>query len=87
MIEMGLVVAVVMATATWLKGNTKYPNSMIPLAIVVMTVALNLINALLFGGDFLDAGKLAFIEALAAIGIHSGVKNSFRAKGDKNDAA
>lgn len=87
MIEMGLVVAVVMAIATWLKSNTKYPNSMIPLAIVAMTVAFNLINAQLFGGDFLEAGKMAFIEALAAIGIHSGVKNTFQNKGDINDAA
>nr|WP_258398859.1 glycoside hydrolase family 25 protein [Brevibacillus laterosporus] len=31
-------------------------------------------NANLFGGDFLEAGKLAFIEATAAIGIHSGLK-------------
>lgn len=77
MIESGIVVAVVMAIAAWLKTNTKYPNHMIPLAIVVMTVAFNLGNAYLFGGDFLEAGKLAFIEALAAIGIHSGMKNSF----------
>ncbi|MCC8435497.1 hypothetical protein HP567_013170 [Brevibacillus sp. M2.1A] len=87
MIEIGLVVAVVMAIATWLKSEAWYPNKMIPLAIVLMTVAFNLINALLFNGDFLESGKLAFIEALAAIGIHSGVKNSFPKKGDENDAA
>ncbi|WPS86319.1 hypothetical protein SMD22_17600 [Brevibacillus halotolerans] len=46
-----------------------------------MAVAYNAINALLFEGDLLEAGKIAFIEATAAIGIHSGVKNSFQ-KGD-----
>ena len=85
MIEMGLLVAVVMTIAAWLKSEEWYPNKLIPLAIVVMTVAFNLINAYLFGGDYLEVGKLAFIEALAAIGIHSGLKNTFQ--GDKNDAA
>ncbi|QOS99884.1 hypothetical protein JNUCC42_03755 [Brevibacterium sp. JNUCC-42] len=33
-----------------------------------MAVAFHLCNALLFGGDYLEAGKLAFIEARAAIG-------------------
>lgn len=84
MIEMGLVVAVVMAIAAWLKSEEWYPNKSIPLAIVVMTVAFNLINANLFGGDYLEAGKLAFIEALAAIGIHSGVKNTFQTKESDN---
>lgn len=78
MIEIGLVVAVVMAIAAWLKSEEWYPNNLIPLAVVLLTVSFNLINALLFGGDYLEAGKLAFIEALAAIGIHSGVKNSFQ---------
>ena len=56
-------------------------NDYIPLAIVVMAIAYNAINALLFEGDLLEAGKKAFIEATASIGIHSGVKNSFQ-KGD-----
>ena len=56
------------------------PNSFIPLAIVVMAVAFNLANAFLFHGDFLEAGKLAFVEALGAIGIHSGMKNTFRTR-------
>ena len=77
MIGIGLVIAVVMAIGAWLKSHTKYPNSMIPLAIVVLAVVFNLGNALLFGGDLLEAGKFAFIEATAAIGIHSGMKNSF----------
>ncbi|QOT00815.1 hypothetical protein JNUCC42_09160 [Brevibacterium sp. JNUCC-42] len=41
-------------------------------------VAFNVGNAYLFGRDFLEAGKLAFIEATAAIGIHSGLKNSLK---------
>lgn len=77
MVEISLVVAVVMSIAAWLKSQEWYPNSLIPLAVVIMAVVFNLINALLFGGDLLDAGKLAFVEALAAIGIHSGMKNTF----------
>lgn len=84
MIEIGLVIAVVMSIGAWLKSQEWYPNQMIPLAIVAMAVASNLVNALLFGGDLLEAGKLAFIEALAAIGIHSGMKNTFERR-DQND--
>ncbi|WP_205590214.1 hypothetical protein [Brevibacillus laterosporus] len=62
-------------------SDTRPQNDYIPLAIVVMAIAYNAINALLFEGDLLKAGKIAFIEATAAIGIHSGVKNSFQ-KGD-----
>ncbi|MDC0761710.1 hypothetical protein POF51_13470 [Brevibacillus sp. AG] len=80
MIEIGLVIAVVMSIGVWLKKQEWYPNSMIPLAIVFMAVAFNLANAFLFHGDLLMAGKLAFIEALAAVGIHSGMKNSFESK-------
>lgn len=78
MIEIGLVIAVVMAIAGWLKKEERFPNRFIPAAIVVMAVAFNLANAYLFGGDYLEAGKLAFIEICAAIGIHSGLKNSFQ---------
>ncbi|PPB10924.1 hypothetical protein [Brevibacillus laterosporus] len=81
MIEIGLVIAVVMASGAWLKTRSWFPNDYIPLAIVVMAVVINLCNAVLFGGDYLEAGKLAFIEATAAIGIHSGVKNSFKKGG------
>jgi hypothetical protein len=80
MIEMVIIIALVMAIGGWLKVQQWYPNSAIPAAIVFMAVALNLINAFLFGGDLLEAGKLAFIEALAAIGIHSGIKNTFQGK-------
>ncbi|MBG9798463.1 hypothetical protein O0555_24490 [Brevibacillus laterosporus] len=81
MIEIGLVIAVVMASGAWLKTRSWFPNDYIPLVIVVMAVTYNAINALLFGSDLLEAGKMAFIEATAAIGIHSGTKNSFQ-KGD-----
>lgn len=77
MIEIGLVIAIVMSIGAWLKAQHWFPNGWIPFTIVVMSVLLNLINTLLFGGDMLEAGKMAFIEALAAIGIHSGLKNSF----------
>jgi hypothetical protein len=81
-IEIGLVIAIVMAIGGWLKNQDRYPNSMIPLAIVVMAVAFNLGNAWLFQGDSLEAGKLALIESLAAIGIHSGMKNTFQNRGE-----
>ncbi|WP_103110499.1 hypothetical protein [Brevibacillus reuszeri] len=80
MVEIGLVIAVVMALGGWLKGQEWYPNSLIPVAIVLLAVAFNLGNAFLFHGDFLEAGKLAFIESLAAIGIHSGAKNTFQSR-------
>lgn len=80
MIEIGIVIAVVMAIGGWLKTQDWYPNSMIPLAIVFLAVAFNLGNALLFHGDFLEAGKLAFVESLGAIGIHSGMKNTFQGR-------
>jgi hypothetical protein len=80
MIEIVIVIALVMAIGGWLKVQGWYPNSAIPAAIVFMAVALNLINAFLFGGDLLEAGKLAFIEALAAIGIHSGIKNTIESR-------
>lgn len=82
MIEIGLIVAVVLAIGMWLKSSDWYPNSMIPLAIVVMAVVFNLVNAVLFGGDLLEAGKMAFVAALAAIGIHSGTKNTFEKRND-----
>lgn len=82
MVEIGLVIAVVMAIGGWLKTQEWYPNSFIPLAIVVLAVAFNLGNALLFHGDFLEAGKLAFVEALGAVGIHSGMKNTFQTRED-----
>ena len=78
MIEIGIVIAVVMASGAWLKTRNWFPNDYIPLAIVVMAVAYNAINALIYGGDLLEAGKIAFLEATAAIGIHSGTKNSFQ---------
>lgn len=81
MVEIGLVIAVVMAIGGWLKSQEKFPNSFIPLAIVLMAVAFNMGNAFLFHGDYLEAGKLAFVEALGAIGIHSGLKNTLERRG------
>jgi len=77
MIEIGLVIAIVMSIGAFLKTVNWFPNNMIPLAIVVMAVAFNLVNAMLFHGDYLEAFRLAFIEAIGAIGIHSGTKNTF----------
>ncbi|MFB0828002.1 hypothetical protein ACEU2D_00005, partial [Brevibacillus laterosporus] len=71
-------IAGVMASGAWLKTRSWFPNDYIPLAIVVMAIAYNAINALLYGGDLLEAGNIAFLEATAAIGIHSGTKKSFQ---------
>lgn len=84
MIEIGLVIGIVMSIGAWLKTVDWFPNNMIPLAIVTLAVAFNLLNAILFHGDYLEAFRLAFIEALGAIGIHSGTKNTFKG-GAKND--
>jgi len=83
-IEIGLVIAIAMSVGAWLKTVSWFPNNMIPLAIVTLAVAFNLLNAMLFHGDYLEAFRLAFIEALGAIGIHSGTKNTFKG-GAKND--
>lgn len=84
MIEIGLVIALVMAIGAGLKTVTWFPNNMIPLTIVVLAVVFNLVNAMLFHGDYLEAFRLAFIESLGAIGIHSGTKNTLQG-GTKND--
>lgn len=76
MIEIGIIIAVTMAIAGWIKKYKVLPTKYIPGAVVVIAVALNLINAWLFGGDLLEAGRNVFITAIGAIGIHSGVKNS-----------
>jgi UDP-N-acetylmuramyl pentapeptide phosphotransferase/UDP-N-acetylglucosamine-1-phosphate transferase len=85
MIEIVIIIAVVMAVGRWLKTETKLPSKFIPLSIVILAVALNVINAWLFGDgfDLLEAGKLGFISGLSAIGIHSGTKNTMEKKDGK----
>ena len=78
MIEIGIIIAVTMAIAGWIKNKTTVDNSLIPMIVVVLAVVLNLANVLLFGGDVLEAGRNAFITAIGAIGIHSGIKNSLQ---------
>ncbi|WP_289135621.1 hypothetical protein [uncultured Brevibacillus sp.] len=56
MVEIELVIAIVMAIGGWLKGQDWYPNSFIPLAIVLLAVAFNLGNAFLFHGDTVSVG-------------------------------
>lgn len=80
MIEIGIIIALVLAVGGWLKTRIWYPNSYIPAAVILSAIALNLLNAFLFGGDLLEAGKLAFIEGIAAIGIHSATKNTVEKK-------
>lgn len=84
MIEIGIIIALVLAVGRWLKTRDWYPNSSIPAAIVILAVVFNLVNALLFGNligdDLLEAGRNGLIQGLGAIGIHSGVKNTMRLK-------
>lgn len=81
MIEIGLIIAICLAVGKWLKTSDFFPNFAIPAAVVVLAIVLNLANAFLYGdGDSLEAGKMALIEALAAIGIHSGVKNTIQSR-------
>ncbi|BFH13544.1 hypothetical protein WJ0W_004072 [Paenibacillus melissococcoides] len=83
MIEIGFVIALAMAMGGFLKNEEWFPNKYIPFVIVIFAVAFNLLNAFLFNGDLLEAGKLALIEAAGAIGIHSGLKNSFQKRDEE----
>ncbi|RFB38689.1 hypothetical protein DZB91_02530 [Brevibacillus sp. VP] len=47
-----------MASGEWLKPRNWFPDDYIPLAIVVMGVTYNAINALLYGEDILEATRL-----------------------------
>ncbi|WPS87021.1 hypothetical protein SMD22_21365 [Brevibacillus halotolerans] len=69
MIEIGLVIAVVIASGAWLKTRSWFPNDYIPLVIVVMAVSYNAINALLFGEDLLEAGKMRLLRQRLLLGF------------------
>lgn len=51
------------------------PEDYIPLAIVVMGVTYNTINALLYGEIYLKATRLLILGQRLLLGIYSGVKN------------
>lgn len=70
----GLVMAVVQILKRWV------PSEYLPLLAVVLGAGLNALNALAFGGDILAAIKDGFVAAGLAIGIFSGVKNTFQTR-------
>jgi hypothetical protein len=76
MIEIAIILSVCLAIGKWLKTREWYPNSAIPAGIIVLAIALNLLNAFLFGGDILEAGRDGFIQAIFATGLHSATKNA-----------
>ncbi|XOS90935.1 hypothetical protein ACLMAB_19485 [Brevibacillus laterosporus] len=86
MIEIGLVIAVVMASGTWLKTRSWFPNDYIPLAIVVMAVAYNAINALLFGEIYWKLARWLLLRQRLLLEFIQELKIRFR-RGMWSDAA
>jgi hypothetical protein len=67
LIEILFVVAFAMAVTEAV--HDYLPTKLVPFAALGLVIVLNLLNAVLFGGDLLEAGKLGFIEGGIAIGI------------------
>ncbi|MCL5676937.1 MAG: holin [Firmicutes bacterium] len=78
MLNMQYVVALVMAVVQVLKKWV--PSPFLPLVAVVLGALFNALNAVLFGGDLAVAVKDGIVAAGLAIGIFSGVKNTFQAR-------
>lgn len=76
MVQISLVIACALFVGAWLKNQAWFPTKFIPATIVLLAVIFNIVNALLFDGDILDAIRLAVTEAIAAVGIHSTIKNT-----------
>ena len=70
----GLVMAVVQVLKRWV------PSEFLPVAAVILGAVLNLANALIFRGDPMEALKDGFVAAGLAIGVFSGVKNTFQSR-------
>ncbi|MGE5589871.1 MAG: hypothetical protein ACM3ZA_04520 [Bacillota bacterium] len=76
----GLVMAVVQILKRWV------PSEYLPLLAVFLGAAFNALNALAFGGDLVAAVKDGFVAAGLAIGIFSGVKNTFQTRAPRGGA-
>lgn len=76
----GLVMAVVQVLKRWV------PSEFLPLVAVFLGAGFNALNALAFGGDMVAAVKDGFIAAGLAIGIFSGVKNTFQTRPPRGDS-
>lgn len=67
MVQIEFVIAFAMALLNLCKH--KLPETATPIAAIFLAVVLNVINALLFGGDLAIAGRDAFITAGIFVGI------------------
>ena len=75
MIQIEYIIGFAMAISNTIKKqipqNNKYQD-IIPFVAVICCITLNIINALVFGGDITIAGKDAFISSCIVVGIFSG---------------
>ncbi|MHB9145617.1 MAG: hypothetical protein ACYC5Y_09830 [Symbiobacteriia bacterium] len=78
MLEMQYIVGLVMALVQVLKLWVR--PEYLPLLAVALGGVLNTVNAVLFGGNVLEAVKDGIVAAGLAIGIFSGVKNTFQTR-------
>lgn len=67
MISVEYIIAFAMAFTNIFKN--KLPVTVVPFVSFFLSIVLNIINALLYGGDFLLAGKDAFCTAGVIVGI------------------
>lgn len=67
MIEVAYIIGLAMALVNLVKS--RIPASVVPLLAVLVSILLNLGNALLFGGDLASAGKDAFVSAGILVGL------------------
>lgn len=69
MVQVTYVIGISMAIVNLLKNRFNLPKDLIPVLAVVLAVGFNLLNAFVFGGDYVSAGKAAFIESGILVGL------------------
>ena len=67
MIDIEIIVAFAMAITNLFKDKLKV--AAVPFVSIAIAIALNLINAALFGGDLVLAGQEAFVTAGIVVGL------------------
>ncbi len=70
MIQLTYVLGFAMAIVNVFKGNID--KRITPFVALFLVIAFNVVNAFLFGGDLLAAGRDAFIQGGIAIGMFAG---------------
>lgn len=70
MVEIQYIVAFAMGVINIFKD--RLPKSVVPFAAIGLSVVLNLLNAYIFGGDLLTAGKDGFVIAGIMVGLFAG---------------